>query len=63
MFDVFPQDQELANYGPRAEFGSPPIFISTVLFGDGHIHSFTYCLGRVGATLAELSNCDRKLMA
>lgn len=37
-------------------------FWRIVLFGDSQTHSFTYCLGCFGATLAELSSCGRDLV-
>ena len=39
-----PEYQVLANYGPQAKLGLPPVFENKVLLKHSHAHSFTYCL-------------------
>lgn len=36
--------QRLANYGPQAKSGLPPIFVNRILLEQWHSHSFTYSL-------------------
>ena len=56
--------KRLANYGPRAKFSPPPIFVKKVLLEHSHAHWFVCIVyGYFCTTMAELSSCDRNSRA
>lgn len=51
--------QGLANYGPQAKFGPPPVSVNQVLLEHSHAPLLIYFYGCFQAITTELSSCDR----
>ena len=56
------QDQELANYFPRAKSKLPTVFVKNILFEHRHIHLHNVC-GFFCIIMGELSRYERDLIS